>query len=59
MWLLKGKIYYLYGIKMTINSFIGSLLITFFVCVVVLANIIELVEIIKEKLKQKQWRLLR
>jgi hypothetical protein len=41
MWWLKAKAYYLFGIKMSINSFIGSIIILFFMSLVLAVNIIE------------------
>jgi len=40
---------------MSINSYLGSLFITFFLCLAIIANVIELVKITKEYLKKKKW----
>lgn len=56
MWMLVAKAYYLFGIKMSISSYIGSLSILFFATVALLVNIVETVKLITNYLKNKQWQ---
>lgn len=53
MWTLVAKAYYLFGIKMSISNYIGSLSILFFATVALLVNIVETAKLINNYLKKK------
>lgn len=55
MWMLTAKAYYLFGIKMSISNYLGSLSLIFFLSIAVVVNIVESAKCIVNYLKNKQW----
>lgn len=52
--MLTAKAYYLFGIKMSISSYLGSLSMIFFLSIAVIVNIYESIKDIRNYLKSKQ-----